>query len=117
MTTPLSAVRTMDPVLYPPTIHGHGPEKHHVRCPFSAQVRPKRTKAEGRGIRFDLANQTRPSPQCASNPPAAGRAQPSPKKWGSATPMACPAVNAPKERRSTCPRYHAGAPEPRASSA
>ncbi len=32
----------------PATIDGHGPEKHHVLCPFSAQVRPGQERG-GRG--------------------------------------------------------------------
>lgn len=93
----MESFQIIDPMLYAPTIDGHGTEKHHVFCPFTAQVRPQRPEAGGGGIRFDLAGHARPSPDCARGPPAASHSETSPKKWGSATPMACPVVNAPKE--------------------
>lgn len=79
--------RIIDPVLYPPTIDVHGPEKRHVLCPFSAQVRPQRPEAVGRGIRFDLASHARPSPKCARGPSTASHSETSqengaaPRQW------------------------------------
>ena len=67
----MKSFRIFDPMLYAPTIDGHG--MHHVFCPFTAQVRPQRPEAGGRGIRFDLASHARPGH--ARGPPTASRSE------------------------------------------
>ena len=102
--------RIIDPMLYAPTIDGHGSEKHHVLCPFSAQVQPKWREPGGRGIRFDLASHARPSPDCARGPPAASYSN-LPKEMGQRHANGLPRGQRPQREEidmSTIPRRSAG---------
>jgi len=102
--------RIIDPVLYPHTIGGHGPEKHDVLCPFSAQVRPKRIEAEARGIRFDLPSHTRPGHQCARGPSTASHSNLH-KKMGQRHVTGLPRGQCPQRKEidmSTVPRRSTG---------